>query len=80
MKVGDLVLNGAHAYIDDGSEDSYGVVIEVIDVKCWGFNSYGVVIEVIDELEVPPVCRVLWASGEMNKIYEDELEVIDGNE
>ena len=59
MKVGDLVLNGAHAYIDDGSEDSYGVVIEVID-----------------ELEVPPVCRVLWASGEMNKIYQDDLEVI----
>jgi hypothetical protein len=36
----------------------------------------GVVIEMIDELEVPPVCRVLWPSGEMNKIYEDELEVI----
>jgi hypothetical protein len=38
---------------------------------------FGVVIEMIDDLEVPPVCRVLWHSGEMNKIYEDELETID---
>ena len=36
----------------------------------------GVIIEVIDDIEVPPVCKVLWTAGVIDKEWTDELEVI----
>jgi hypothetical protein len=36
----------------------------------------GVIIEVIDDIEVPPVCKVLWTGGVIDKEWTDELEVI----
>jgi hypothetical protein len=36
----------------------------------------GIVIEVIDDVEVPPVCKVLWPMGIIDKEWTDELEVI----
>jgi hypothetical protein len=37
----------------------------------------GIVIEVIDDVEVPPVCKVLWSVGIVDKEWTDELEVIE---
>tara|TARA_R100001126_G_C4876374_1_gene176148 strand:- start:949 stop:1134 length:186 start_codon:yes stop_codon:yes gene_type:complete len=37
----------------------------------------GVVIEVIDHVEVPPVVKVLWAGGEIDKDWTDELEIVN---
>ena len=37
---------------------------------------YGIIIEVIDHVEVPPVCKVWWSSGMIDKEWTDELEVI----
>ena len=58
MKVGDLVFIGSHSYIDDGSEDIYGIVLEVIN----------------SELLVPPEARILWEDGTIHKEWIDDLE------
>lgn len=39
-------------------------------------NATGIIIEVIDGIEVPPVCKVLWHDGTIDKEWTDELEVI----
>ena len=36
----------------------------------------GIIIEVIDHIEVPPVCKVWWSPGVIDKEWTDELEVI----
>ncbi len=36
----------------------------------------GIIVEVIDHIEVPPVCKVLWSPGVVDKEWTDELEVI----
>ena len=41
-----------------------------------GTRRYGIVIEIIDDVEVPPVCKVLYASGDLEKEWTDEVEVI----
>ena len=35
----------------------------------------GIIIEVIDHVEVPPVVKVLWPPGVIDKEWTDELEV-----
>ena len=60
MKVGDLVFVGSHSYIDDGSEDIYGIIVEVIN----------------SELLVPPVVKVMWEDGTLGKEWTDDLEVV----
>jgi len=38
----------------------------------------GVVVDVINsDYHVPPVCKVLWASGEIEKEWTDDVEVIN---
>ena len=37
----------------------------------------GIIIEVIDHIEVPPVCKVWWQTGVIDKEWTDELEVIN---
>ena len=37
----------------------------------------GIIIEVIDHIEVPPVCKVLWSSGEIDKVWTDDIDIID---
>ena len=37
----------------------------------------GIIIEVIDHIEVPPVCKVWWPPGVIDKEWTDELEVIN---
>ncbi len=39
----------------------------------------GIIIEVINDLEVPPVARVLWQDGNIFKVWSDDLEVINGS-
>ena len=40
-------------------------------------TSTGIIIEVIDtDHSVPPVCKVFWSSGDIDKEWTDELEVI----
>jgi len=36
----------------------------------------GIIIEVIDHIEVPPVVKVLWPDGFIDKEWTDELEVL----
>ena len=37
----------------------------------------GIIIELIDQIEVPPVCRVLWGDGIVEKDWADELEKVE---
>ena len=38
----------------------------------------GMVVDVINsDYHVPPVCKVLWASGEIEKEWTDDVEVIN---
>ena len=36
----------------------------------------GIVIEVIDHVEVPPVVKILWPDGVIDKEWTDELEAV----
>ena len=45
-----------------GEEEKIGVVIEVINSR----------------RTVPPVCKILWCSGEIEKEWTDDVEVING--
>ena len=36
----------------------------------------GIIIEVIDCDHVPPVCRILWSSGNIEKEWTDDVEVL----
>jgi hypothetical protein len=59
-----------------------GCAVKVGDLVRWlsvgsDINATGIIIEVIDGIEVPPVCKVLWNSGEIDKEWTDELEVIN---
>jgi hypothetical protein len=38
----------------------------------------GIVIEVIDHIEVPPVVKVLWHDGTIDKEWTDELQEVYG--
>ena len=40
----------------------------------------GIVLEVIDDVEVPPVVKVLWRGGHIGKEWTDELEVVNISE
>ena len=41
----------------------------------------GIVIEVINsDYQVPPVCKILWPSGEIQKEWTDDVEVISETE
>jgi hypothetical protein len=40
----------------------------------------GIVVEVIDHDEVPPVVRVLWDDGTIEKDWVDELERVNDEE
>lgn len=66
MKVGDLVRPGA-AY-PEYSPDLVGIVIEV-----------GVKMAYSTKDHCPPGVTILWGDGKED-VYEDEVEVIDGNE
>ena len=59
MKVGDLVWGRKHEEFPNG------------DLQ----DDIGIVIEVIDHIEVPPVVKVLWSSGAIDKEWTDELEI-----
>ena len=39
----------------------------------------GIIIEVIDHIEVPPVCKVFWESGYIDKEWTDDLTVCNEN-
>ena len=41
----------------------------------FGDDHVGIVVEVINSNEVPPVCKILWETGEMGKEWTDELQV-----
>lgn len=60
MKVGDLVFGRWHN-VTNGQD----LVAE-----------FGLIVEVIDHIEVPPVCKVLWGSGDIDKEWTDDLEVL----
>ena len=59
MKVGDLVWGREHEEFVNG---------DLVD-------DMGIIIEVIDHIEVPPVVKVLWSNGTIDKEWTDELEV-----
>jgi len=57
MKVGDLVWGREHEESVDG---------DLVD-------DVGIIVEIIDHIEVPPVVKVLWSDGTINKEWTDEL-------
>ena len=61
MKVGDLVKNYEISFLDGTALDP----------------DIGLVIEMIDHIEVPPVVKVMWPDGSIEKDWSDELEVLD---
>lgn len=42
-----------------------------------GPRRYGIVIEMIPSASVPPVCMIMYSSGELEKEWTDEVEVIN---
>lgn len=40
----------------------------------------GIIIEVIDHVEVPPVVKILWPGGVIDKEWTDDLEAVGKNE
>ncbi len=61
IQVGDLVWGREH-------EESPGSV---------SVDDIGVVTEVIDHLEVPPVVKVLWSNGTIDKEWINELWAVE---
>jgi len=39
-------------------------------------RSVGIIIEVIDHIEVPPVAKILWQDGFIDKEWIDEIEMV----
>ncbi|MEC7116611.1 MAG: hypothetical protein VXZ58_05455 [Actinomycetota bacterium] len=37
----------------------------------------GIVVEVINSQSVPPVCKILWPDGSIQKEWTDDIEVIN---
>jgi hypothetical protein len=37
----------------------------------------GIIIEIIEDIEVPPVCKVLWDDGDIEKEWTDDVEVVN---
>ena len=62
MKVGDLVRFVCSVPRDIGVVNPTGIVVEVVDA---------------DPETVPPVVKVLWRSGNIDKAWSDELELIN---
>ncbi len=60
MKVGDLVLPVGPVLGSEFHEE----------------QQVGIIVEVIDHVEIPPVCKVLWSTGVVDKEWTDELEVV----
>ena len=56
-----------------------GDLVQTIASKKFQFpdeSQVGIVIEVIDHIEVPPVVKVLWPDGSIDKEWTDELAVL----
>ena len=51
--------------------------MQVGDLVCHsGDKSVGIIIEMIDHIEVPPVAKVLWQDGFVDKEWTDAIKVI----
>jgi hypothetical protein len=61
VKVGDLVTY-THDMLDHLNTD---------------LNITGIIIEVINDIEAPPVCKILWHDGAIDKEWTDDLEVLN---
>tara|TARA_R110000851_G_scaffold25240_1_gene72787 strand:- start:7143 stop:7355 length:213 start_codon:yes stop_codon:yes gene_type:complete len=61
MKVGDLV-RALHRPPHNGSEDMWGIIVEVVDAE---------------EETLPPVVKVMWHNGTIDKEWTDDLEAIN---
>ena len=46
-------------------------------VQGWESKPVGIVIEVINHDEIPPVVKVLWEDGLIDKEWSDELKVVN---
>lgn len=40
-------------------------------------SAVGIIIEIIPSSSVPPVCMIMYSSGDLEKEWTDELEVIN---
>ena len=51
--------------------------MQVGDLVCHSVDkSVGIIIEMIDHIEVPPVAKVLWQDGFIDKEWTDAIKVI----
>ena len=61
MKIGDLVRSRFKPHhLDEPCEEQIGIVIDVN----------------LSDYQVPPVCKILWPTGEIQKEWEDDVEVV----
>ena len=52
--------------------------MKVGDIVCHSADkSVGIIIEVIDHIEVPPVAKVLWQDGAVDKEWIDKIEAVN---
>lgn len=68
MKVGDLIR---------WNQDGYDSYKSLETIKLPWFEKHGVVLEVNDKRVKPAVITVMWDIGSCEKIYADELEVVN---
>ena len=70
MKVGDLVTR----------KPEWG---EWVKYNPWMITEkdleVGMIIEVVDHIEVPPIVKIMWPDGSVEKDRTDELKVVNEN-
>ena len=54
-----------------------GDLVQAIPIQKDRIPEVGIIIEVIDHIEVPPVVKVLWPGGIIDKEWTDELSVVE---
>ena len=70
MKIGDLIV-----YNDDAN-DRLGTIGLVVGTAGDG---PGIADGSLYGLTVPPMVNILWESGELEEVYEDELRLVEDN-
>ena len=75
---GNLTVQGTETIINTERLDIQDKTVGIASTNAPSSTSQddaGIVIEVIDHIEVPPVVKVLWSNGTIDKEWTDELEV-----
>ena len=73
-------LAGLHIYVRYKNKVKIGDLVRSVSHGILtNSGRVGIIIELIDHIEVPPVCKVLWASGDIGKEWTDDIEMVSGS-